>query len=152
MSIVEGTVDLTKDFARPIAVVFAAYSSEEAQRVWSDPGDDWQMSFDRFRFTVGEVDICRFGPRGGQQYINENRYLAIEREKRIVCSTSLRSNGRLNFAGTLVVTFEPGHGGTRLRIIEQGLYFDGEDGVEGHRSGWQSMLNALGEYLTTDRR
>lgn len=152
MSIVEGTVDLTKDFARSIDAVFSAWSSEEAQRAWSDPGDGWEMTFDQFHFTVGEADICRFGPKGGQQYINENRYVAIEPEKRIVYSTSLRSNGRLDFAGTVAVTFERTDGGTRLRIIEQGLYFDGEDDVAGHRSGWQSMLSALGGYLTTDRR
>jgi uncharacterized protein YndB with AHSA1/START domain len=152
MSIEEGTVDLTQDFARSIDAVFSAWSSEEAQRVWGDPGEGWEMTFEQFRFTVGEADICRFGPKGGQQYINENRYLAIEPEKRIVYSTSLRSNGRLTFAGTVAIAFESIAGGTRLRLIEQGLYFDGEDDVASHRSGWQSMLTALGAFLAIDRR
>lgn len=34
-----------------------------------------------------------------------------------------------------------------MRLIEQGLYFDGQDDVEGHRPGWESMLGALGKYL-----
>lgn len=147
MSIAEGTVDLRMDFAQPIDTVFAAWSSKEAQLTWGHPGEGWEMDFDQFRFAVDETDICRFGPTGGQQYVNENRYLAIERGKRIVYSTALTSNGQVNFAGTVAVTFDAKDGGTRMRLIEQGLYFDGHDDVSAHRSGWESMLDALGKYL-----
>lgn len=147
MNVEQGTVDLTRDFVQPIDAVFAAWSSEAAQRAWSDPGEDWEMTFEQFRFVVGEIDICRFGHKGGESYINENRYLVIEPEKRIVCSTNLRSDGRLNFSGTLAVMFDSLGEGTRLRLIEQGLYFDGVDNVENHRAGWQGMLNALSEFL-----
>lgn len=151
MSIIEGTVDLTKDLDRPVDVVFAAWSREKAQRVWSGPGEGWELSFDQFQFAVGETDVCRFGPAGGRQYINENRYLEIEPAKRIVYSTSLSSDGRLTFAGTVAVTFEEADSGTRMRLIEQGLYFDGHDDVEDHRSGWESMLGALSKYLRSRR-
>lgn len=151
MSITEGTVDLTKEFARPVEAVFAAWASEEAQRAWSDPGEGWEMTVEQFRFAIGQTDICRFGPVGGQQYLNENRYLEIEAGKRIVYSTSLSSDGRLTFAGSVAVTFEATDGGTRMRLIEQGLYFDGQDDIEGHRSGWESMLAALGTYLRSER-
>lgn len=147
MRIVEGTVDLTKEYDRPVADAFSAWSSEDAQRAWGDPGEGWEMSFDKFRFTVGETDVCRFGPEGGAEYINENRYLQIEPEQRIVYATSLRSADRLTFAGTVAITFEATKAGTRLRLIEQGLYFDGQDDVAGHRSGWEGMLEALGKYL-----
>jgi uncharacterized protein YndB with AHSA1/START domain len=148
MSIIQGTVELTKDFARPVDVVFAAWSTEEAQKVWSDPGDGWEMSFDQFQFTVGETDVCRFGPVGGQHFVNENRYLEIDPGKRIIYSTSLSSDGRLTFAGTVVVTFEGMNNGAHIRLVEQGLYFDGQDDIAGHRSGWESMLEALGKYLS----
>lgn len=152
MSIVEGTVDLTLEFGASVEAVYAAWSSEEAQRVWGDPGNGWEMTFDQFRFTVGETDVCRFGPKGGEQYVNENRYISIEPEKRIVYSTSLHSSGRLDFAGTVAVTFESTDKGTRVRFVEQGLYFNGADDIACHRSGWESMLAALGEYLVSSRR
>lgn len=151
MSIIEGTVDLTSEFARPVDAVFVAWSKEEAQLAWSDPGEGWEMKFDQFQFAVGETDVCRFGPVGGQQYLNENRYLEIKAGKRIVYSTSLRSDGRLTFAGTVVVTFEEASDGTRMRLVEQGLYFDGQDDVAGHLSGWEGMLGALDEYLRSGR-
>lgn len=147
MNVIKGTVDLTRDFDRPVEAVFAAWSDKDAQLIWGDPGEGWLLSFDRFDFAVGQVDLCRFGPEDGQQYLNENRYLIIERGKRIVYSTSLASNDRVSFAGTVAVTFEAQPNGTRLRLIEQGLYLDGTDDTEGHRSGWESMLDALGQYL-----
>ena len=147
MSIVEGIVDLTKEYDQPVADVFSAWSSEDAQRTWGDQGESWEMSFEQFRFAVGETDVCRFGPKGGPQYINVNRYLQIEPDQRIVYATSLMRADRLTFAGTVVITFEATKDGTRMRLIEQGLYFDGQDDVAGHRSGWEGMLGAIGKYL-----
>jgi uncharacterized protein YndB with AHSA1/START domain len=147
MPIVEGTVELCRDFDCPIETVFSAWSDEASQLTWGDPGEGWSMKFDVFRFVVGGVDICHFGPHDGPQYVNENRYLVIEPDRRIVYSTSLVSDGRINFAGTIAIVFESTGVGTRMRLIEQGLYFDGQDDVEGHRAGWAAMLDALGRYL-----
>lgn len=147
MSISEGTVDLTKEFDTPVEKVFAAWSDQQAQLAWSDPGEGWSMSFDAFRFAVGESDLCRFGPDGGAEYLNENRYLVIEPGKRIIYSTWLMTEGRVGFVGTVAVTFEANGDGTRMRLIEQGLYLDGLDDVAGHRSGWESMLEALNKFL-----
>lgn len=147
MSIVEGVVDLTKALDQPVEAVFAAWADEQAQLSWGHPGAGWSMTFDRYLFAVGETDICHFGPEGGQQYRNESRYLAIEPARRIVYSSSLSTGGRLSFAGTVAVSLEEADGGTRLRLIEQGLYFDGLDDVEGHRSGWDGMLDALANHL-----
>lgn len=151
MKIVEGTVDLVKDIARPVDIVYAAWSTEQSQLSWCDPGEGWELHFDHFRFKVGQTDICRFGPVGGQCYINENRYLQISAGERIVYSTSLVSNGRLTFAGTVAVTFMDAEGGTRLHLVEQGLYFDELDDVASHCSGWESMLQALNEYVRRER-
>ncbi|MGJ7042078.1 uncharacterized protein YndB with AHSA1/START domain [Shinella sp. BE166] len=147
MSIEQGTVDITKTFAAPVAAVFAAWSQKTAQLAWGDPGPDWQMSFERFRFTVGESDLCRFGPKDGSTYLNENRYLEITPDRRIVYASTLQEAGILSFSGTVVVTFEPADGGTRMRLVEQGLYFDGRDRADDHREGWRAMLEAMAGYL-----
>ena len=147
MSVVEGVVELTKALNQPVEAVFAAWADEQAQLSWGHPGAGWSMTFDNFHFAVGETDVCRFGPEDGQQYRNENRYLVIEPGRRIVYSSSLSTGGRLSFAGTVAVSLEEADGGTRMRLIEQGLYFDGLDDVEGHRSGWESMLDALASHL-----
>lgn len=152
MSIEYGTVDITRTFAAPAAAVFSAWSQQAAQEAWGDPGPDWQMRFERFRFTVGESDLCRFGPRGGPVYLNENRYLQILPEKRIVYASLLREGDALTFAGAVVVTFESIPDGTRMRLVEQGAYFDGRDRAEDHQAGWQAMLKAMDHYLRQQAR
>lgn len=147
MSVFEGSIALCHDFDRPAEDVFAAWSDERAQLAWGDPGNGWSMEFDAFRFAVGETDMCRFGPVDGPQYVNENRYLLIEPSRRIVYSTSLATAGRLTFAGTVAIDLESTANGTQLRLVEQGLYFDEQDDVEGHRTGWTTMLDALARYL-----
>lgn len=147
MSVVEGTVTLSKEYAIPVRLVFRAWSQAEAQLVWGDPGAGWAMRFDAFSFAVGKTDICRFGPVGGPEYVNENRYLQIVPERRIVYATTLVQDGTLTFAGTVAVQFDTVANGTRLTLIEQGFYFDGADDVSGHQSGWDGMLGALGRYL-----
>lgn len=152
MSIELGTVDITRTFAAPAAAAFAAWSQQAAQETWGDPGPDWQMRFERFGFAVGESDLCRFGPGGGPVYLNENRYLQILPETRIVYASLLREDGTLTFSGTVVVTFEAIPEGTRMRLVEQGTYFDGRDRVEDHRAGWRAMLEAMGRYLQQQAR
>lgn len=147
MNILQGTVDLTRTFSAPVKTVYAAWSDEAAQAVWGHPGEGWSMCFDQFHFAVGQTDICRFGPKGGSEYINENRYLAIHPARWIVYSTSLTSAGRVNFAGTVAVTFESVTAGTEMHLIETGIYVDDLDNVDDHLTGWQSMLDALGSYL-----
>lgn len=147
MSIEQGTVDITKTFAASVARVFAAWSEEAAQQAWGDPGPEWQMHFERFRFTVGESDICRFGPKDGPIYRNENHYLEITADNRIAYVSTLWEEDTLTFAGTVVVTFAPTEGETRMRLIEQGLYFDGRDKADDHRAGWRAMLEVMDSYL-----
>lgn len=147
MIVEAGMVELMRDFDVSAGCVFAAFSDEKAQLAWGNPGDGWSMGFDRFSFAVGDCDICRFGPDGGQQYLNENTYLKIEADRSIVYATTLSSEGRISFAGTVVITLQPEGDRTRMRLIEQGLYFDGLDDVEDHRVGWSSMLDALGRHL-----
>lgn len=152
MSIEHGIVDITRTFAAPAAAVFAAWSQQAAQEAWGDPGPDWQMRFERFGFAVGESDLCRFGPKGGPVYLNENRYLQIRPQERIAYASLLREDGTLTFAGTVVVTLEAVPDGTRMRLVEQGTYFDGRDKAEDHQAGWQAMLEAMDRYLRRQAR
>lgn len=152
MQVETGVVDLTRELAHPRAAVFAAWAEEAAQRSWGHPGEGWHMKFERFAFRVGESDLCRFGPEGGTDYLNENRYLAIDDGRRVAYATSLRTADELTFAGSVAVILEDASGGTRLRLVEHGLYFDGHDSVDGHIAGWTSMLDALSAYLDRSTR
>lgn len=147
-----GTVTLTRTYNHSASAVFAAWSDQDAVTAWSDPGDGWHLVFDRFDFRVGHIDLCRFGPAGGPEFINENRYLAIDPDRRIVFSTSLNVERRPTFAGVVTVRFSERETGCEMRLVEHGLYFDPEDGAAAHREGWNHMLDGLGRYLDSGNR
>lgn len=142
-----GTVTLIRTYDHPVPAVFTAWADQDAVAAWSDPGDGWHLAFDRFDFRVGHVDLCRFGPEGGPEFFNENRYLAIDPGRRIVFSTSLTVAGRLTFAGVVTVEFAVCAGGCEMRLVEHGIYFDAKDDAASHREGWSHMLDGLGRYL-----
>lgn len=142
-----GIVELEYRFRCPVSAAFEAWSDRKAVELWGHPGEGWTMSIDRFSFHFGNSDLVRFGPAGGAEYVNENRYIEIVKDSRIIYSSTVSSGRQLQFAGIIVVQFEPlDGGGTLMRFVEQGLYLDAADSVEGHRAGWQQMFDALRKH------
>lgn len=152
-SIATGHVALQRELRHEPAAVYAAWSRREALQRWGHPGTGWWLAFDRFAFRVGQSDLCRFGPEGEPGFVNENRYLALEPQRRIVYASTLAPAGggpqqTPSFAGVVAVEIEALPGGrSRLSFQETGLYFDGADDEAGHRAGWEQMLDQLAAYL-----
>lgn len=151
-SIQHGTVTLERIYAAALAQVFAALSTKEALLDWGAPSDGWTFDYDRFDVRIGHTDVARFGPVGGEPYVNGTTYLAIEPNRRIVSASTLVHEGKLIFAGILTMELEPAGNGTLLRLNETGAYLDGADEPEGHEAGWTEMLDGLGAWLKRNRR
>ncbi|MFC3711187.1 SRPBCC domain-containing protein [Sphingoaurantiacus capsulatus] len=141
-----GIVEIAKPYAATPAQVFAAWASPQAMLIWSAPPPGWTMACTAFRLEIGHADEWRFGPEGEAPYVNINRYVAIEPDRRLAYTTTLSHEGQLDFAGSVCVTFEATESGCHLTLIEAGIYLDADD-RDGHEAGWQSMLDALADYL-----
>jgi len=143
---ISGVVELERDYAAAPDAVYEAWSDADAQLAWSAPPPGWDMTCEAFRLEVGHTDVWRFGPDGGEPYVNANRYQAIVPGERIVYTTTLSHAGRLIFAGAVSVEITPRGEGARLTLREAGVHIGGDD-AEGHRQGWTSMLEGLAAYL-----
>lgn len=146
MFAIAGLVELQRDYPSAPDAVFAAWSDADAQLAWSAPSAGWWMTCEAFRLEVGHTDVWRFGPDGEAGYVNENQYQEIVPGERIVYTTTLSHDGRLSFAGAVSLEIAAYGQGARLTLREAGVHLDGDD-TEGHRQGWTSMLDALGEHL-----
>jgi len=151
-SIKHGAVTLERIYASPTEQVFTALSTREALLEWSAPSGGWTFSYDRFDFRVGNTDVAEFGPIGGEPYVNETTYLAIEPGRRIISATTIAYRAKLIFAGILTMELETAGNGTLLRLNETGAYLDDADGPDGHEAGWTEMLDGLGAWLKRNRR
>ena len=68
-------------------------------------GKGWTTAFDRFDFRVSGRAVSRFGPTGGETYVNESIYMDIVPDARIVSADTMVSGGRRLFAGLLTVSY-----------------------------------------------
>jgi uncharacterized protein YndB with AHSA1/START domain len=147
MSIRQATLTFQRDYPVPPAAVFAAFGDKQALLDWSAPGEGWEMSYEAFDFRVGHTDVGSFGPIGEPAYRNTTHYTAIEPGRRLVYASALTHKDVRSFDGLVAAELEPHAGGTRLKLVETGFYFDDEDGPQGHEAGWNQMLDQLGDYL-----
>jgi uncharacterized protein YndB with AHSA1/START domain len=142
-SVNHSTFVLERAYNATPARVFAAWSTAEALLRWGSPGEGWQVGFDRFDFRVGGGNICRFGPAGGDVYVNDARYQDIVPDRRIITADTMTCGDKPLFAGLATVEFHPAGAGCRLVFTEQGAFLDGHDLPENHKAGWTEMLGNL---------
>lgn len=151
--IVHETLEFERMLDASATDVFAAFASKQALLDWSDPGEGWDMRYDVFDFRVSHTDVASFGVIGQPPYTSTTHYLAINSGTRIIYASTLTHKGKLTFVGTVTVELQPlGAAVTQLRLVEAGAYIDGADGPEGHRDGWNFMLDNLAKYLKRARR
>ena len=150
-SVNHSTIVIERSYDASPSRVFAAWSDPQALLRWGSPGEGWVSAFDRFEFKVGGCELSRFGPKGGEPYLNETRYLDIVPDKRIVSAGSMTSGGTRIFAGLLTVEFTAAGKGCRMVMTEQGAFLDGHDNPANHEAGWNRMLDNLGDQLKRDR-
>ena len=142
-SVNHSTIVIERTYDAPPARVFAAWSDPSVLLRWASPGESSATAFDRFDFRVGGGNVSRFGPVGGETYVNETQYLDIVTNSRIVSAGAMTSGDRRLFAGLLTVEFQTSGDGCRLVMTEQGAFFDGHDLPENHKAGWGAMLDNL---------
>ncbi len=150
-TVVHGNFTIERTYAAAPARVFAAWSSKDALLRWGNPGEGWEIAYDRFDFRVGGGDTSRFGPKGGETYLSEGHYEDIVQDARIVSAYTMTCAGKRLFVGLLTVELYPAASGTRLLLTEQGAYLDGGDIPANHESGWGSMLDKLAEEVGRER-
>ena len=104
-------------------------------------------------FRVGGIDRQRYAlgadtPFPGTLLENEGRFEDIVEGERVVMTTTMTFGGKR--ISTALITFEladEGPGATRLVFTHQAAFYEGADGPEMRRAGWETMLDALAGSL-----
>lgn len=146
-SVRHATIVIERRFDASPAHVFAAWADPEARLAWGNPGGDWSITLDRFEWKPGGMEITRFGPQGGPEFLSKSILYDIVDDRRIVSAGTMTSQGKLLFAGMMTVELSEEGTGCRLKMTEQGAFLDGHDLPENHEAGWTGMLGKLGEFL-----
>jgi len=151
LSATHDTFVLERTYPKPPDRVFAAFADPAKKRRWYAEGEHAAERFE-LDFRVGGIErqLFRLGentPFPGTAITTEGRHEDIVPDRRIVISSTM-SLGERRISTTLA-TFElvPEDGGTRLVLTHQAVFYEGADGPEMRKGGWEKLLDQLGAWL-----
>lgn len=152
MTIEYGEFRIERTFAAPPARVWNAWADPAIKRRWfvESDGPEWGTRDFSVDFHVGGMETGSFelaeGPGAGV-HRNVTHYLDIVPERRIAFAYTMAHDGRIHSASLATVEFEGVEGGTRMTFVEHGAFFEGSDGVDMRRGGWEHLTKALEHTL-----
>lgn len=128
----------TRDFALPVAQIYAHWTSPEARKRWELDGTG--MSYDMFDTREGATEIVHVTHEGSTVGQMTQSHLRIIPNELIVTTIVGHFGGAPTFAFLLTVEFEPTDAGCRLTATTQMSDFTGTNPKEQHVGGWDWIL------------
>jgi uncharacterized protein YndB with AHSA1/START domain len=151
-TVIHSTFQLERKLKASPQRVFAAFADEVTKRRWFFEGNSHTLEHHELDFKVGgrERAQMKMGPGtpvAGRTLVNETVYEDIVPARRIVSAYRMSMDGKPFSASLATIELLPAGSGTDLVFTHQGAYFEGVDGPEMRKDGWESLLNKLVKEL-----
>jgi uncharacterized protein YndB with AHSA1/START domain len=144
---------ITRVFDAPRELVFDAWTKAEHLQHWQGAPRGFTTATEKSDIRPGGgFRICMRSPEGAEHRL-EGSYREIVRPERLVFThVWLDASGKPSQETLVTVTFIERGGKTEMTLRQSG--FKSAESRDGHRMGWTSAFDVLGEYLarTTDTR
>jgi uncharacterized protein YndB with AHSA1/START domain len=152
--VVHATDQVRRLFYRPVETVFNALSDHEKLRSWYDSGSSSDVQDVEVDFTVGGRKRVAYKfrsgtPMAGKTLVNEERFLNIVPNQRIVTSSIMMMEGEPFSVSLLTFEISPSGPGSELTVTHQDAFFENSDGPEMRRAGWAALMEWLGKVVET---
>ena len=151
-TVIHDTFVIERTYPVSIERVFAVFSDPAKKRRWyaeseSHGVEDFEMDF---REGGGERNRYRMNERTpfpGAVLANAGTYQDIVPDRRIVLATSMTLADRRISSSLITIELLESNGATVLILTHQGAFFEGSDGPQMRKGGWEHLLDRLGETL-----
>ena len=150
--IVHDTFIIENVYPAAPAKIFAAFSELEKKKRWYADSNSYEVLKYDFDFSVGgrEVLVGKMLPStpvAGAVLKWSSIYDEIKADDRIVFSQVVEMNERRISCSLISVEFLPAVPACMVRLTHQAAFFEGSDGPELRKMGWQALLHQLGGQL-----
>jgi uncharacterized protein YndB with AHSA1/START domain len=149
-TVIHNTFVLERSYPVKPERVFAAFADTAKKRRWFLESDDHSSTVEHYEmdFRVGgkETARVRLGPGtpvAGLACTNEISYLGIIPDQRIVFVSTMSIEDRCISASLGTFELLPTEKGTDLIFTHQAAFFEGADGPEMRKAGWESLFARL---------
>lgn len=153
VAILHDTFTLSRSYPHSRARLFAALSDPALKRRWyASPTNELELCESDFRIGGADRQRSVLGPNtpfAGAALENEGRFEDIVDGERIVVSTSMTFGGRRISTSLLTFELRDEGAGSALTFTHQAVFYEGADGPEMRRDGWEKLLDALARSLAS---
>ena len=145
---VHDTFEIVKTYPWDRAAVFRAFSDQDTKARWyAESPSNEQLEY-TLEFRVDGTEKLRARmlpgtPIAGVELCWTGRYVEIETNERIVFFQTLDMGDKRISGAVVTMEFASEGEGTRLTLTHQAVYFEGADGPEMRKYGWQSLLDGV---------
>jgi uncharacterized protein YndB with AHSA1/START domain len=145
---VKATFTIERTYPAKPARVFKAFADEQAKAKWFGGPDMVQLER-AFDFRVDGVEISVGRHPSGVVSAFHSTYHDIVPDERIVYAYRMTLDGKPLSSSLASIEIRPEGDGTRLTLVEYGVYFDGfgEKDVQNREHGTNWLMDRLGESL-----
>lgn len=152
-STLHDTFVIERDYPHDRERLYAALSQPDIKRKWYSAERSGAMLFE-MDFRLGGIERQHYTlgddtPFPGALIVNEGRFEDIVPGERIVLTSTTTFAGKR--ISTALITYELAEGddGTRLVLTHQCAFYEGADGPDLRRGGWETLLDVLARTLAS---
>lgn len=151
---VHDTFEIGKTYPWEAAAVFRAFSDRETKARWYAESPSHEQLEYTLDFRVDGIEKLRARmlpgtPIAGVELCWTGRYVEIVDGKQIVFFQTLDMGDRRISGALVTMEFASRDDGTQLTLTHQAVYFEGADGPDIRKMGWQSLLDSVDAALGT---
>lgn len=154
-SVIHNTFVVEKSYPAKPERVFAAFADPSKKRRWFVEGEHHTVESYEMDFRQGgkEKAQLRFQKElpvvGGLVCTNETSYLDVVMDKRLVFVSVMMIGGKNISASLCTIELLATDKGTDLLFTHQAAFFEGADGPEMRKGGWESLFAKLGSEVAS---
>ena len=151
-SVIHSTFVIERTYPATPERVFAAFADPVQKRRWFIEGDHHEVEHFDMDFRVGGQEHAKMRfPEGtpipGAVFTNDTIYQDIVPNCRVVFTSTMSLDDKHISASLSSIVLLPSDKGTNLICTHQGAFFEGSDGPERRKVGWEKLLNKLTKEL-----